>query len=91
MTCASKKSHLFYMDTEEEMNLLRSLSVESWIGLSRKTTSHPWQWINNLTFGKEVKNPPHRAYNCALLHSNDLKADSCVSPRHFICKHVFWS
>ncbi|XP_004451293.2 NKG2-A/NKG2-B type II integral membrane protein-like isoform X2 [Dasypus novemcinctus] len=89
MACVSKKSHLFYMDTEEEMNVLSSLSVESWVGLSRKTTSHHWQWINDLIFKKTVKNPPYPAYNCAFLRLNGFQADSCVSPRHFICKHVF--
>ncbi|XP_071066267.1 NKG2-A/NKG2-B type II integral membrane protein-like isoform X2 [Dasypus novemcinctus] len=47
--CVSKKSHLFFMDTEEEMNVLSSLSVEPWVGLSRKTTSHPWQWSDEST------------------------------------------
>ncbi|XP_023581561.1 NKG2-A/NKG2-B type II integral membrane protein-like [Trichechus manatus latirostris] len=48
MACVSKKSHLFYMDNEEEMKLMKILPFSSWIGLFRKSSDYSWLWINGL-------------------------------------------
>uniref|UniRef100_A0A5F7ZBN8 C-type lectin domain-containing protein n=1 Tax=Macaca mulatta TaxID=9544 RepID=A0A5F7ZBN8_MACMU len=50
LTCASKNSSLLSIDNEEEMQLLGSLSVLSWVGVSRSSSDHPWVSINGSTF-----------------------------------------
>ncbi|XP_045411150.1 NKG2-C type II integral membrane protein-like [Lemur catta] len=48
--CASQNSSLFYIDNEEEMKLLGSLSKQAWIGVFRNGKNHPWVSINGSTF-----------------------------------------
>ncbi|XP_004451288.2 NKG2-A/NKG2-B type II integral membrane protein-like [Dasypus novemcinctus] len=87
MACTSKKSHLFYMDTEEEMNVLRSLSSGLWVGLSRESSTHSWLWEKVSIIHTKMKNPPNHTYNCAMLNSRGLQADCCECRRSYVCKH----
>ncbi|XP_004451285.2 NKG2-A/NKG2-B type II integral membrane protein-like [Dasypus novemcinctus] len=91
MACATKKSHLFYMDTEEEMNMLRPFSLVLWIGLSRKNNTQPWQWEKISLIRRKMKNPPNNTYNCAMLSSHGFQAVSCESSIPYVCKHAFSS
>ncbi|XP_004451287.2 NKG2-A/NKG2-B type II integral membrane protein-like isoform X2 [Dasypus novemcinctus] len=90
MACASKRSHLFYMDTEEETNMLRSLSLGLWIGLSLKSNTQQWVWEKISTIHRKMNSSNH-TYNCAMLVSHDFQAVSCESSRRYICKHAFLS
>ncbi|XP_037371191.1 NKG2-A/NKG2-B type II integral membrane protein-like isoform X2 [Talpa occidentalis] len=47
--CQSNNSQLLYIDTEEEMKLMNSISVFSWIGVYRNSSSDPWIFVNGST------------------------------------------
>ncbi|XP_077026136.1 NKG2-A/NKG2-B type II integral membrane protein-like [Tamandua tetradactyla] len=89
VACASNKSNLFYAENEEEMNVLNCLSLGSWVGLSRKSSSHPWKWMKGLIFNKRVMNSQNPIYNCAMLLLYNLHADNCGSSKQYVCKHQF--
>ncbi|XP_077026150.1 NKG2-A/NKG2-B type II integral membrane protein-like isoform X2 [Tamandua tetradactyla] len=89
MACASNKSNLFYAENEEEMNILHSLSSGSWVGLSRESSSRPWEWMKGFIFNIRVMNSQNSDYNCAMLLSDALQADNCEYSKRYICKRQF--
>ncbi|XP_054552742.1 NKG2-C type II integral membrane protein-like [Talpa occidentalis] len=52
--CQNKKSQLLYIDTEEEMKFMQSISVLSWIGVYRNGSNQTWTFINASTFQLDV-------------------------------------
>ncbi|KAB0385973.1 hypothetical protein FD755_000929, partial [Muntiacus reevesi] len=50
MSCSTKNSTLLYIDNEEEMKFLMSLSIMSWIPVFRKGRGQPWIWQNGSIF-----------------------------------------
>ncbi|KAG8505772.1 C-type lectin domain family 2 member D11 [Galemys pyrenaicus] len=47
--CASEKANLVHTDSQKEMNFLRRYidPFAYWIGLSRESSNHPWEWVDN--------------------------------------------
>ncbi|KAM9685058.1 NKG2-A/NKG2-B type II integral membrane protein-like isoform 3-T3 [Dama dama] len=85
--CASRNSTLLYIDNEEEMKFLKSLSVMSWIPVFREGHGHPWMWQNGSTCKLQISDISPEERNCAVLSSGDINSDDCEIPNMYTCKH----
>ncbi|XP_045149200.1 NKG2-A/NKG2-B type II integral membrane protein-like [Echinops telfairi] len=87
MACASNKSSLLIIENDEEMALLMSISSFSWIGLTRKSTSHDWFWLNGTLFKNNLSHFQNPNRNCGVIHSEGSEAEDCKDSYMYICKH----
>ncbi|XP_045411228.1 NKG2-C type II integral membrane protein-like [Lemur catta] len=85
--CASNNSNLLYIDNEEEMKFLNSLSKQAWIGVLRNSSHHPWVSINGSTFKLKIEETIYGKHHCAALGSLSLQSSGCGSNKTYICKH----
>ncbi|XP_060239353.1 NKG2-A/NKG2-B type II integral membrane protein-like [Meriones unguiculatus] len=85
-SCISKTCDLLYINSEEEMDFLKSLSVVSWIGVFRKSRSQPWVWKNDSTFKPKLADFSHDEHNCAMLSTSGLTAENCATLHSYVCK-----
>ncbi|XP_054552745.1 NKG2-A/NKG2-B type II integral membrane protein-like [Talpa occidentalis] len=84
--CQSNNSQLLYIDTEEEMKLMNSISVFSWIGVYRNSSNEPWIFVNGSTSHLEIRKPASSNYHCVMLQSK-YYADNCEVLKMYYCKH----
>ncbi|XP_055467493.1 uncharacterized protein LOC129679995 [Psammomys obesus] len=85
-SCIYKTCNLLYINNEEEMDFLKSLSVVSWVGVFRKSRSQPWVWKNDSTFKPKIADSSHDEHNCAMLSASGLTADNCATLHTYLCK-----
>ncbi|XP_070320116.1 NKG2-A/NKG2-B type II integral membrane protein-like [Odocoileus virginianus] len=85
-SCATKNSTLLYIDNEEKMKFLMSLSITSWIPVSREGRSHPWMWLNGSTCKLQIRDYLPGEHNCAVQSLWGIRAEDCQDPNAYICK-----
>uniref|UniRef100_A0A8B9Y989 C-type lectin domain-containing protein n=1 Tax=Bos mutus grunniens TaxID=30521 RepID=A0A8B9Y989_BOSMU len=86
ISCATKNSTLLYIDNEEEMKFLMSLSIISWIQVSREGRGHPWKWLNGSTCNLQITDNIPGEHNCAVQSLWDIGAEDCQFPNIYHCK-----
>ncbi|XP_027397134.1 NKG2-A/NKG2-B type II integral membrane protein-like isoform X2 [Bos indicus x Bos taurus] len=87
ISCATKNSTLLYIDNEEEMKFLMSLSIISWIQVSREGRGRPWKWLNGSTCNLQITDNVPDEHNCAVQYLWGIKAEDCQFPNTYHCKH----
>ncbi|XP_043737893.1 NKG2-A/NKG2-B type II integral membrane protein-like isoform X1 [Cervus elaphus] len=87
MSCTTKNSTLLYIDNEEEMKFLMSLSIISWIPVFREGRGQPWMWRNGSIFKLNITDYLRDEHKCAVLSSWGIKAEDCQTPNAYNCKH----
>ncbi|XP_065797377.1 NKG2-A/NKG2-B type II integral membrane protein-like [Muntiacus reevesi] len=87
MSCSTKNSTLLYIDNEEEMKFLMSVSIISWIPVFRESRGQPWMWQNGSVFKLKITDYLPDEHKCAVLSSEGIKAEGCQFPNAYNCKH----
>ncbi|CAN0291471.1 unnamed protein product [Rangifer tarandus platyrhynchus] len=87
MSCSTKNSTLLYIDNEEEMKFLMSLSIISWIPVFREGRGQPWMWQNGSIFKLKIIDYLPAEHKCAVLSLWGIKAEDCQIPNAYNCKH----
>ncbi|XP_054553753.1 uncharacterized protein LOC129146213, partial [Talpa occidentalis] len=74
--CQCMDSQLLYVESEEEMKFMKSISVLSWIGVYRNDSSQPWTLVNGSAIQLEIRKPVPPDHHCLMLESK-YYAEKC--------------
>ncbi|XP_045695675.1 NKG2-A/NKG2-B type II integral membrane protein-like [Phyllostomus hastatus] len=88
--CASKSSHLLYIDTEEERNFLKIFKKHPWIGLSQRNNTNSWVWAIGTSPSSELFAKTSEVdKNCVYWNSDthNFYSEPCLKKRTYVCKH----
>ncbi|KAG8511922.1 NKG2-C type II integral membrane protein, partial [Galemys pyrenaicus] len=67
--CAAENASLLLIEHEEEMRFLRSISLLSWVGVSRKSSEHPWMTIKGSRYTPNVPAASMHGASACLTHA----------------------
>nr|XP_012788850.1 unnamed protein product [Sorex araneus] len=87
VACASRRSSLLYIESEEELKFLASISPPFWVDIFRDSRHHPWTSINGSTSKLMIKETSVGEHNCVILFTTNLCAEICNNLNSYWCKH----
>ncbi|NP_081838.1 C-type lectin domain family 2 member G isoform 1 [Mus musculus] len=86
--CMAQEAQLARFDNEKELNFLMryKANFDSWIGLHRESSEHPWKWTDNTEYNNMI--PIQGVETCAYLSGNGISSSRHYIPRIWICSKL---
>ncbi|XP_039770424.1 NKG2-D type II integral membrane protein-like isoform X2 [Ornithorhynchus anatinus] len=86
---AAQNSSLLQIDSREERDFLKLLSLYHWIGLSLSENEKSWQWTDGSLLSSDLLEVhlSNTRWTCVLSHpGNEVYAKNCSLDERYICK-----
>lgn len=86
--CMAQEAQLARFDNQDELNFLMryKANFDSWIGLHRESSEHPWKWTNNTEYNN--MNPILGVGRYAYLSSDRISSSRSYINRMWICSKL---
>lgn len=86
--CMAQEAQLARFDNQDELNFLMryKANFDSWIGLHRESSEHPWKWTDNTEYNNTI--PIRGEERFAYLNNNGISSTRIYSLRMWICSKL---